>query len=271
MTFNAYEKSQREAQPDELYTITNGADSYYYTSSSRDVVNSSRTYTAYPIRRGTIETTMEKGRNNLTINASDDIPVAGIFRVEPPSEVVTLVVSRVHATDPDLEPSVIWVGRILNAKWQQGGEVVFHCEPVTGSLQRPGLRRLSQRQCPHPQYGAKCGLAKNTYKVTTTPTVSGVTVSHSIYDGYPDGWFSGGYIEFALNNGNTDRRFILSHAGANLTLGFQSADLVSGMTVHAYPGCDHTIETCASKYSNNANYGGMPFVPQKNPMEGSSF
>jgi len=270
MTFDFYEKSQRQAEPVELYTIANGVDFYYYTSADHDVVHATKTFVAYPMRRSTIETTGEKGRNNLTINASDDIPVAAIFKVQPPSEVVSLVVSRLHEVDPAAEAGVIWVGRILSAKWNKG-EVVFSCEPVTGSLTRPGLRRLSQRQCPHPQYGAKCGLNKNTYKVTTSVTVSGITLSHSIFDGYPDGYFAGGYVEFDLDSGNVDRRFIQAHTGPDLTIGFPSTDLVTGITVRAYPGCDHTIGTCFSKYGNNANYGGMPFVPQKDPMAGSSF
>jgi hypothetical protein len=36
--------------------------------------------------------------------------------------------------------------------------------------------------------------------------------------------------------------------------------------VSYYPGCDRTRLTCSLKFGNIANFGGFPWVPQKNPF-----
>ena len=38
--------------------------------------------------------------------------------------------------------------------------------------------------------------------------------------------------------------------------------------VTLYPGCDHTLTTCDTAFSNSLNYGGFPAIPQKNPWAG---
>jgi len=35
----------------------------------------------------------------------------------------------------------------------------------------------------------------------------------------------------------------------------------SGDTFSIYVGCNHTLEDCTDTFSNEANYGGCPFVP----------
>lgn len=272
MTFNTYETGIQLGNPVELYEFTDGADAYRYTSADHDVTYDGRTYEAYPLQRSQLETTLEKGRNNITIKAPRNLPLADIFRVQPPSNVVTLNIYRFHEDDPDSERVVLWIGRVLNVRWDSALTVTIQCEPVTYSLERGGLRRLFQRQCPHVLYGSKCGLNKNSWAEAATLTaVDSLTVSSLEFDALADDYLAGGFIEFELPSGNTDRRFILAHTGANITISFPSSDLVAGMAVTAYPGCDHTTTTCNSKFSNSANYGGMPFIPQKNPMEGSMF
>jgi len=44
--------------------------------------------------------------------------------------------------------------------------------------------------------------------------------------------------------------------------------LKSGMEIRAYAGCNRTIQECSSKFNNTLNYGGMPFIPTKNPFGG---
>lgn len=276
MTFNAYEASTQLGKPVELYEFMNGMDLYRYTSADHDVEYEGETFIAYPLQRTAIATTAEKGRNNLQIKGPRNIPIADIFRVQPPSDVVTLTVYRYHEIDPDAERIVLWVGRVLNVKWDSALTVTIYCEPITVSLERPGLRRLFQRQCPHVLYGNKCGMSggpqKIDYAVSATITAAdGITLTSAAFDALADNYLAGGFIEYELPSGNIDRRFIATHVGADVGINFPSSDIYVGMTVTAYPGCDHTLATCNSKFSNSANYGGMPFIPQKDPMDGSSF
>ena len=54
-----------------------------------------------------------------------------------------------------------------------------------------------------------------------------------------------------------------------LTLNLPFSDLTVGDTVKAFAGCNHTTEVCDGKFANLLNYGGFPFIPQKNPMDGT--
>jgi len=270
--FNSYERAIQLGKPVELYEFTNGGVHYYYTSADHNVVLDGKTYTAYAMKRTEISISEEKGKNNLTVRAQRNLPVADIFRVQPPSEVVTLSVFRTHEADPDGEKVAIWIGRVLNCKWEKTSEVAIYCEPVTGSLTRPGLRRLYQRQCPHVLYGTKCGINKTDYLTTAELTViSGTTLTSPTFGGEANDYFAGGFIQFDLPDGNTDRRFILSHTGNDIVINTPSSDLFVGINVNAYPGCAHTTSVCDSKFSNILNYGGFPMIPSKSPMEGSMF
>jgi hypothetical protein len=59
-----------------------------------------------------------------------------------------------------------------------------------------------------------------------------------------------------------------------LTLSLPFAVNVAGASVEVNAGCDHTKETCRSKFQvldaingNQVNYGAFPFVPPKNPFQ----
>jgi hypothetical protein len=42
--------------------------------------------------------------------------------------------------------------------------------------------------------------------------------------------------------------------------------LASGAEVRAYAGCNRTLDECKTRFDNVANFGGMPFIPTKNPF-----
>ncbi|MEW6169845.1 MAG: phage BR0599 family protein [Pseudomonadota bacterium] len=62
---------------------------------------------------------------------------------------------------------------------------------------------------------------------------------------------------------------IVAHSADSITLAAVPPGLSVGATVVLYPGCDHTLSTCESKFGNSANFGGFPFIPTKNPFGGS--
>jgi uncharacterized phage protein (TIGR02218 family) len=158
------------------------------------------------------------------------------------------------------------MGRILNVSWS-GAAAQIHCESVYSSIKRPGLRRMYQKQCPHVLYSASCGVSAAAEKVTrTVSSITGLDVTVSSLSGFSDGYFAGGYIEW-ITGGFTERRSIRGHTGNVLTVNFQPYGLAGSVDI--YPGCDHTLTTCNTKYSNSANYGGMPYIPTKNPFDGT--
>jgi hypothetical protein len=39
--------------------------------------------------------------------------------------------------------------------------------------------------------------------------------------------------------------------------------------VALYPGCSHMMDDCLVKYDNIVNFQGFPWIPNRNPFEGS--
>ncbi len=265
MTYATIEASVQSGRPVELYEFISGATAYRYTSADGDVVYGGNTYTAVPIARGDVEATSETARLALEITCDRSLPVLDLFSTMPPDEIVAVTLRRLHVGDG--EAITLWMGRILNVTWKSAAAEI-HCESVYTSLKRTGLRRLYQMACPHVVYDAGCGLSRASFKATkTVSAVSGVTLSIASI-GAADGYYAGGYLEWA-SGGVTKRRAIRSQVGGSVVVSFPLPGMVGGASVDLYPGCDHTLATCASKFSNNLNYGGMPYFPEKNPFSGT--
>lgn len=266
MTYADREISTDAASPVELYEFRRGSSSWRYTSGSRDLVYNSFTYTAVLLKRGSIEQTNEIARSGLRVTLARDVEVVGQFIAAPPSEVTLLTVYRQHRSDS--ETVVVWMGRVLNVEWRES-EVELNCEPVYTSLQRTGLRRLYQRNCPHVLYSGSCQASPIVHRVQgAVGTLAGPVLSVAAAAGFPAGHFAGGFATWSAN-GITEKRMIIAHASDSVTLSAVPPGLYVGAPVVLYPGCDHTLNTCESKFSNSANFGGFPFIPTKNPFGGS--
>ncbi len=269
MTFEAYETSAQSGAPYELYDFSIGLRHIRCTSGDRTIVYSGEIYPPEPIERTDIEETDDLPRADIDIACPRDFAIAEEFRVAPPSYVIKLSVYRIHAGDPDGERKLIWTGRVLNATWD-GVQATIHCESILTSLRRPGLRRLYQRGCPHVLYGSQCGVSETAHKVVTTvATVAGANVTVNAGDVSSvggDNYFDGGFVELETAPGTLVRRAIKLQIGDLLTLTHPIPGLLSPMAIAVYPGCDHSLATCDSKYANVVNYGGMPFISAKNPF-----
>jgi uncharacterized phage protein (TIGR02218 family) len=266
MTYADREVSTDAASPFELYEFRRGSNAWRYTSASQDVVYNAFNYTAVLLKRGSIEQTNEIGRAGLRITLARDVEVVGEFIATPPSELTLLTVYRQHRGDP--ETAVVWMGRVLNAEWR-GSEVELNCEPVYTSLQRTGLRRLYQRNCPHVLYDGLCQASPIVHRVQgAVGSIAGTVVSVPAAAGFAPGHFAGGFATWSAS-GITEKRMIVAHSADSITLAAPPPGLSVGATVVLYPGCDHTLSTCENKFGNSANFGGFPFIPTKNPFGGS--
>lgn len=268
MTYATVESSVQTGRPVELYEFLNGDTAYRYTSGDGAVAYGGNTYAAVPISRGAVEATSEVARLALEITCSRDLPVLDLFSFVPPEEVIAVTLRRLHAGDG--EAITLWLGRVLNVTWNNA-DAEIHCESVYTSLKRIGLRRLYQKGCPHVLYGTGCGLDRDAFDLArTVSTVTGTAITMTTMAGYADGYFAGGYLEWERTTGVFERRAIRSQVGAVVTVGFPIPGLTASNAVTLYPGCDHTLATCTSKFSNRLNYGGMPYFPSKNPFGGAS-
>ena len=266
MTYADREISTDAASPVELYEFRRGSSVWRYTSASQDLVYNSFSYTAVLLKRGSIEQTNEIGRAGLRITLARDVEVVSEFIATPPSEVTLLTVYRQHRSDS--ETAVVWMGRVPNAEWRES-QAELNCPPVYTSLQRTGLRRLYQRNCPHVLYGGSCQASPIVHRVQgAVGAISGTVVSVPAAAGFAVGHFAGGFATWSAN-GITEKRMIIAHSSDSITLSAVPPGLSIGAAVVLYPGCDHTLNTCESKFNNSANFGGFPFIPTKNPFGGS--
>lgn len=270
MTFQTYEQAVQSGAPIELYEFEVGPTIYRYTSAPDDFVYLTKNFSAVQIVRGDVEESGELPKDALTVTVPRDAAIADEFRVAPPSDVVLLSIYRMHYDDPDGERKLFWTGRVLNCEWK-GASADLTCESIYTALKRPGLRRLYQRQCPHVLYGTACGLLLTAWKLTTTlDTVSGTSLTAANFGLQADGYFAGGMIEWESEPGRYERRGIKSHIGTTITLTHPIVGIEAGASVDYWPGCDHSLTTCHSKFANRANYGGFPYVPKKNPFTGTN-
>lgn len=269
MTFLSLEQSQSSSVPMELYEFSYQNNTLRYTSGADDVVISGTTYTAMPLSRTNIMDSGEIGKNNMQITAPDQFPVSLLFAAGPPDDIVTLVVKRYQAaltTDID----IIWLGRVMTVGWPPQISQL-NCESVFTALRQSGLHRVYTVNCPFSLYGAECKANILTFEQTLSIDIQiGNTLNAPGFALLPDGWFAGGRLIWEVAPGNLVKRGIKNHVGNQIEITFAMPNFPNGQSVTVAPGCDHSYPTCGSKFSNQINYGGFPYMVQKNPWGGSS-
>lgn len=273
MTYPVYEISVDNGQPVQLFEITYSGQSWYYTSSDSPVTHNGKTYAPAPISCVTIPGVVDATQANVSITMPRDYPVPELFRVMPPSERVFVSIYNEHLDDPDAQFMLVWKGTITNCEWQ-GAIVNLNTDSIFTSMLRAGLGPRWSKQCTATIYDSRCGLARENFKVTgVAGTHSGTTLTVPTLIGKTDNYFAGGYITWENNaNGNTEIRFIRSSYSAtgNLTLASMPMGLSAGQAVSVYPGCDHLLLTCDSKFGNTNNFRGAPYIPSKSPFGGTA-
>jgi len=273
MAFGTVEVSEFDGAPIELYHFQRGVASWFYTSYDEPVTFAANTYIPVPLRRSAIEAIQDVSKNSVKLRTTRRLDFAQQYIANVPSDTVVLTITRMHAGD--LDPAIVWRGRVVNVK-HMDDEVEIVCQSIYSSLKRPGLRRLYQINCPHILYGPQCQVPKNTVQIITTLTgATGVTLTSpdfiiAINPLYNPTWLSGGSIEINTA-GLIDRRFIVNHdnAGGVLTINLPAPTMQVGSIVTAFPGCPHSLAACDEKFNNSENYGGFPYIPGKNPMNGT--
>jgi len=265
MTYQSLEASVHSGQPVELYRLALGASVWRYTSARDTTTYNGEHYVAAPIRRSEIEQTQEFGRAMLNLQAALDIGVVQSFIVTPPDGVLSLTIFRQHLSDPGEEFITWWKGRVVSVVFS-GISVQMRCEPIFTTLKRSGRRANYQINCRHPLYHGGCKVNAADYKTAgTIESVAGLDVAAAVLLPMPTGWFVGGRLVAA-----GAQRMIVANSGGAVTLSAPIAELKPGDAFEAYPGCDHTLATCAAKFGNQINYGGFPYIPVKNPFTGDA-
>lgn len=128
------------------------------------------------------------------------------------------------------------------------------------NIQMP--RNLYQPGCQHTVYDNGC--TKSRPAMMATGTVSSPTVNNVIGSSLTqaDGYFDMGTLLFTSGALAGVMRTVKTYAGKqfNFVNPLTTAP-AAGDTFKVWPGCDKSLGTCGSKFSNTVNFRGFPFVP----------
>lgn len=269
MSFDNYESSEELGTPSELYHIDFGSNDYYLTNDIKEWDIDGNTYTpGYGLKRSSIENGKDAYDSPITvsIDAQHPFPVKYIQNVPGIKAVVSIY--RFHRNEGNGTPEKVlfWKGKVQAVDFVKQAKIAnITIMPLTIGLSKTIPRYTYQGLCNHMLYDSKCGVNKASFSYSGTITsannnkitVSGLSASKG------SGWAEGGYI---TNSTESDRRLIVSQDGDICTIlfPFENSFPLVGETLKIYAGCNHTNNTCNSKFNNLDNFGGWPFIPTKN-------
>lgn len=269
MSYGTHETAEHTGQPVEMLFFSRGSAVWRYTTASHDITPPTYPpfdglYVATAIKRNAIAQSSESGRNTLTLEVPRDLDLLREFRGVPLPGAIAVTLMRLQQRDDTFEVITLWSGRVLGASW--GADAArLECEPASVSLARNGLRQLYARTCTHVLYDGMC-------KAVPAP------VANAVFDiagnalvlapsSMQPGEFAGGWVEAV---GGEKKTMIVSNTDSTLTL-LSMPTFETGEPVLLYAGCDKTMATCQGKFNNLPNYGGFPFIPNKNPFNAGVF
>lgn len=286
MSFDTFESSQDQGGPVQLFLFRYGEEAgeyYAYTDHTAPLTVDHGAplgeidYLPVPLLRDNIVAngTMDRSALGLRLDVSTDL--AELFRIYPPSSVVTLTIFSGHVDDPDGQFVAVWAGRLVSAN-RETSELVISAEPISTQMKRPGLRRNYQYGCPLWLYGPDCRANKVAATVSTTvAAIDGneVTLTAGWQGAFNPDKFVRGMVEWTPAGETTRRRMIIRRTGDVLTLSGIAPDLGVTDAIDVVLGCNHKAYApegdCQALHrdptdttSNIGNYGGQPRIPIKN-------
>lgn len=247
-----------------LFSLTSNGRSVSTSVSSRSVEFKPST-----ISRSAINLKVALEKQTITVSVSSKEDVSKYFLGTPLEFPVYI---RVYDFD-GVEPSFSWRGRLTGVK-DAGGSCQMIFEASTTQMQQNGLFRKASKMCPYVVYDkntCKADLERNSAIIRIIDT-DGQKVIFEKISGILDitnNALSGGFVE--LINSSKTKRFIESNDLDEIVLFSPLNDLIDliGQEVTVYRGCDKSPVTCRDDFLNLDNFGGLPFIPTKNPFDGA--
>lgn len=273
MSYADKENSVQEGSPFFLYEFIRDGVTYRFVDLPEDgdysATGNSETWTNLTITHDSYSLSEEVAKSNLKVTLPLDGDFAEDLKNWAPESKTYFTLYRGHIGESDY--LIYWKGRVISQSFDEQ-TITIKCESIYTSLKRSGLRSTYTRTCRHILYSNGCGLNAEDFKIegSLDNVNSIVEIELSNISSYDDGYLSGGFAVFP----DGSERTILTHVGSIITLSrtskYLQEDYTIGDLISVYPGCDKLRATCKSKFSNQINYGGFPWVPDENPIDGSS-
>lgn len=263
----------------ELYDIVAISDSgiegslFSLTSNGRSVSTSvgSRSVEFKPstISRSAINLKTALEKQTVTVSVSSKEDVSKHFLGAPLESAVYI---RIYDFD-GVSSSFSWRGRLTGVK-DAGGSCQMIFEASTTQMQQNGLFRKSSRMCPYVVYDVntcKASIEQNSALIRIIDTDGQKVIFEKVSGilNITDNALSGGFVE--LMTPSKTKRFIESNDSDEIILFSPLNELIDmiGQEIRVLRGCDKSPVTCRDDFSNLDNFGGLPFIPTKNPFDGA--
>lgn len=263
MEYNDLEFSVDSAAPIEFYTFAYQDQVRRYCTATYPIDKNGFTFEPEALSRGSTEVTSDMNRQPIKITTHKNFEPAILFIQGIVHFPMTVMIQRgFEATLTPEYQALLFKGRVVNASFTDY-EVTLQCDPVTTSLQRPGLRKTYEPSCVHSlysPYSCKVDKANHEHIDTIVSHVNGKVLT--LINVYADDYFTGGFI-----NIEGAMYLISTSTGNTLTLS-RFAKFAGTPAVKVYPGCMHNRRDCHVKFNNIANFGGFSWMPTKNPFIG---
>lgn len=204
----------------------------------------------------------------LTLNDFADLASNGV--AHSPIYVSVQEITRPLSGGPQATNLVAFKGRVVTTIRNYQGRsnrVLFKALTIKGRLEIP-LALSCNHHCPWTLFDRGCQLNPGLFvEAGTITAIDGkvlTTVSASVI-GKADKYWHRGYVEFeGLKIGIQNWSSADSH---NFYLVRKAPESWLGASVTFVAGCDKTIETCRSRFSNEAHFGGVGYaIPPYNPL-----
>lgn len=178
----------------------------------------------------------------------------------------------------------MFAGEVVEAD-VTGDKIALRCLTGGTILDANMPRVVFQRTCNNTLFDAGCKLAKADW--TFTGTVQAIAAGYPfglVLNGvarvsgpavtFDGGWFSGGWLEFGVDDTLQRRACLYSSVVSgglmSITIDRDFSPMPGvGDTLTLFPGCDGQFSTCIAKFNNKDNFLGHPFMPVANPSAAS--
>jgi len=271
MTFNSRELSLDQGMPVRLYRFSRGVMRWLYCSADRDVTAGSEIYRALKggVTDAGVKLTGDPGADKLTLTAPAAIDVAQPWRNGCPSDQIELTVFDMHFGDDEARLS--WAGRIQGVSWPALDRCRITCVSRDAEMGQPGLDDAYSQFCTATLGDERCGVDLTPFRVSMSiQSMDGSALQCAAAASYPDGWFMAGWVEWAIGEGEYERRHIDRHVGTELRLLGGTTGISSAAALRVIPGCDFLFGTCTGKYANGVRFRGIPDLERRSPFDGNA-
>lgn len=257
---------------------------YRYTGFERDLSDGTNTWTSHPIEHSDFHQSIKLDRDDVTLKLRSVAAIAGFLPGELSHRVMVTIYECAVSGGTASSVTQRWTGEITKVSWD-GPFAQATAQGPYALFDRPLPRLTIQPMCNHQVFDTLCGLDIDDWTfgaVVASDSDNQVTLdTWSLDGGLPTGWGFAGYFALGyLSRASGEKLIILDStalASDEITLTLESAPATewgASEAVEVVPGCDGTREGCSAyhvtnnprgKWDNYEQFGGMPYVPPKNP------